>query len=130
MGIKKHVCMFLFSTQVLCLVISMFVTSWACFVEFWSQSQKTPKSSLLGMVLSSSRTNAKKSQNQTPRDWLRRLLEPVPKKHQITFPWTCFVEFMSPAQQMFKPRVLGLFLSTCGAKARKSSNRTENHGNA
>ena len=51
------------------------------FVDFWSQGQKVIKSSLLGLVLSTSGANARKSSNRTSWDWFCRLLEPRPENH-------------------------------------------------
>jgi hypothetical protein len=93
------------------------------FVDFWSQGQKVIKSSLLGPVLSTSGANARKSSNRASWDWFCRLLEPRRGSHQIEPPGTGFVDFWSQGQKVIKSSLLGLVLSTSGAKARKSSNR-------
>ena len=43
--------------------------------------------------------------------------------HPIELPGTGFVDFWSQGQKVIKSTLLGLVLSTSGAKARKSSNR-------
>jgi hypothetical protein len=93
------------------------------FVDFWSQGQKVIKSSLLGLVLSTSGAKARKSSNRASWDWFCRLLEPRPESHQIEPPGTGFVDFWSQGQKVIKSSLLGLILTTSGAKARKSSNR-------
>ena len=93
------------------------------FVDFWSQGQKVIKSSLLGLLLSTSEAKARKSSNRASWDWFSRLLEPRPESHQIELPGTGFVDFWSQGQEVIKSSFLELIFSTSGAKARKSLNR-------
>ena len=51
------------------------------FVDFWSHGRKVIKSSLLGLVLSTSGAMAGKSSNRASWDWFCRLLEPLLKSH-------------------------------------------------
>ena len=51
------------------------------FVDFWSHGRKVIKSSLLGLVLSTSGAMAGKSSNRASWDWFCRLLEPMLKNH-------------------------------------------------
>ena len=61
------------------------------FVDFWSHGRKVIKSSLLGLVLSTSWANAEKSLNRVS--------------------WTRFVDFWSQGQKSIKSILLGLVLS-------------------
>ena len=51
------------------------------FIDFWGQGQKVIKSSLLGLVFSTSGAKARKSSNRASWDWFCRLLEPRPGSH-------------------------------------------------
>jgi hypothetical protein len=93
------------------------------FLDSWSHGRKVIKSSLLGLVLSTSGAMARKSSNRASWDWFCRLLEPWPESHQIESPGTGFVDFWSHGRKVIKSSLLGLVLSTSGAMARKSSNR-------
>ena len=86
------------------------------FIDFWSQGQKVIKSSLLGLLLSTSEAKARKSLNRASWDWFSRLLEPRPESHQIEPPGTTFVDFWGQGQKVIKSSLLGLLLSTSGAK--------------
>ena len=94
-----------------------------CFVAFWIQGQKIIKSSIPGLVLSASGAQARKSPNRASLGWFSRCLEPSLECHQIEPPGTGFVDFLSQGWQTIKSNLLGVFLSTSGGKARKSSNR-------
>ena len=61
------------------------------FVDFWSHGQKVIKSSLLGLVLSTSGDKAGKSLNRVSWDSFCRLLQPRPESHQIEFRGLRFV---------------------------------------
>ena len=52
-----------------------------CFVDSWIQGSKIIKSSLLGLVLSTSGAMAGKSSNRASWDWFCGLLEPMLKSH-------------------------------------------------
>ena len=94
-----------------------------CSVDFWIEGQKIIKSSFLELVLSISGANARKSSNRAFLDWFSRCLEPKPKRYQIEFPGVAFVGFLIRGWKVVKSSLLGLVLSTSGAKARKSSNQ-------
>ena len=74
------------------------------FVSFWNQNLKVSKSSLLGLVLSTFGTNARKLSNRTSWNW--------------------FCRIRGQSQKIIKSGLLGLVLSTFGAMALNSSNRT------
>ena len=78
------------------------------FVDFWSQGFK---SILLGLVLSTSGANAKKSSNRASWDWFCRLLEPKLESHSIKHPGTGFLDFWSQGQKVIKSSFLGLVSS-------------------
>ena len=94
-----------------------------CFVDFWIQGQKIIKSSLLRLVLSTSGANARKSSHRASWEWFSRRLEPRPDSHQIQPPRTGFGDFLSQGWKVIESSLLGIVLSTSGAKATKSSNR-------
>ena len=88
----------------------------------------------------SGRTLFKVIQNKAPWDSFCRLLEPMRNSHRIEFPgagsfdfWSQdqkveppgirFVDYWSQGQKVIKASLLGMVLSTSGAKARKSLNR-------
>ena len=77
------------------------------FVDFWSQGQKVIKSSLLGLVFSTSGANARKSLNRASWDSFCRLLEPRLESHQIELLGTGFLDFWSQRQKVFKSSFLG-----------------------
>ena len=79
------------------------------FVDFWSQGQKVIKSSLLGLVFSTSGANARKSLNRASWDSFCRLLEPRLESHQIELLGTGFLDFWSQRQKVFKSSFLGFF---------------------
>ena len=63
-----------------------------CFVDFWSQGQKSIKSSFLGLVLSTSGTKA--------------------ESHEIEPPGIGFLDFWSQSKKVIRSSLLGLVLST------------------
>ena len=67
------------------------------------------------------------SLNRASWDSFYRLLEPMRESHQIEPPGIGFVYFWSQCQKVIKSSRLRLVLSTPGAKAGKSSNRTSWH---
>ena len=93
------------------------------FVDFWSQSQKLLKSSILGIILSTSGPNARKCSNRASWASFCRILKPKLESAQIERPGRYFVDFWSQCQKVLKSSLLGVILSTSEAKARKCSNR-------
>ena len=90
------------------------------FVDFWSQGQKIIKSNLLGMVLPISGAKARKSSNQRPGTGFLYFWSHIPESRQIEPPGIGVVDFWSQGQKVIKSSLVGLVLSTPGAKARKS----------
>ena len=82
-----------------------------CFVDSWIQGSKIIKSSLLGLVLSTSGAMAGKSSNRASWDWFCRLLEPWPESHQIEPLGIGFVDFLSQCWKVIKSSLLGFVLS-------------------
>ena len=78
------------------------------FVNFWNQNLKVSKSSLLGLVLSTFGTNARKLSNRTSWNWFCRIREPKPENHKIEPPRTGFVDLWSHGPKFIKSNLLGL----------------------
>ena len=112
-------------------------------IDFWSHGQKVVKSNLLGLVLSTYGTKARKSSKRTSWNWFSRreshqieppgkssnraswdsfcrLLEARLENHHIDFPGTGFVDFLSQCKKVIETNLLGLVFSTSGINARKS----------
>ena len=80
----------------------------AGFVDFWGQGEKVSKSSLLGLVSSTSGANARKSSNRVSWDWFCRIQGPKQESHQIEPPGTLFVDLWSQGPKIIKSSLLGL----------------------
>jgi hypothetical protein len=93
------------------------------FVDFWSQGRKVLRSSLPGVILSTSGNNARKCSNRSSWASLCRLLEPRPESAQIEAPRRHFADFWSQGQKLLRSTLPGVILSTSGAKAGKCSDR-------
>ena len=76
-----------------------------------SMGSKIIKSSLLGLVLSTSGAMAGKSPNRASWDWFCRLLEPWPESHQIEPLGIGFGDFLSQCWKVIKSSLLGFVLS-------------------
>jgi hypothetical protein len=95
------------------------VPSGAHFVDFWSQSRKMLKSSLLELILSTSGSKAGKCSNRGFWNSFCVLLEPRLENAQIEPSGAHFVDFWSQGWKMLKSSLLQLIWSTSGAKAGK-----------
>ena len=89
------------------------------FVDFCLQSQRMLKSSLLELILDTSRAKARKWQNRCLWNSCCRLPEPMPENAQMNPSGTPFVDDWSQGQKMLKLDLLEFVLSTSGAEARK-----------
>ena len=83
-----------------------------------------PISRLLIKKMSTSGAEARKSLNQDFWDWLCCLLEARPESQQIETSGIDFVDFWGQGHNVIKSNLLGMILSTSGAKDIKSSNPT------
>ena len=91
---------------------SLIVHESHCFIDSWIQGSKIIKSTLLGLVLSTSGAMAGKSSNRASWDWFCRLVEshPWPESHQIEPLGIGFVDFLSQCCKVIKSSLLGFVL--------------------